>query len=191
MALSTLDILDKNLSSANDDYLNLPAEVRFRFFREEFLLDKNYWDTHYTNLSSVPFDWKEFKYSDIRNTRDLDRIVNSSDTGVYLFVIKSDNLIYDLPKFVFYVGIAGEGKSQRPLKERLKDYFHISEIKKRKKIHRMLNMYHKNVYVAFSLLKKSKKIDLEKIEKDLHGFFYPVCGERDFPIELKDIKKSF
>lgn len=191
MALSTLDILDKDLSRVNDYYLKLPPEVRFRFLREEFLLDKNYWDTHYANLSSIPFDWKEFKYAEISKTSDLDQIVNSDETGVYLFVIKSDQLIYDLPKFVFYVGIAGEGKSQRPLKERLKDYFHISEIKKRKKVHRMLNMYHKNVYVAFSLLRKGKNIDLEKIEEDLHGFFYPVCGERDFPVQLKDIKKSF
>jgi hypothetical protein len=96
-----------------------------------------------------------------------------------------------MPKFALYVGIAGEGKSNRPLSDRLKEYFHFSHIKKRSNVHRMLRMYHKNVYVAYSLLKKTKKIDLDKVEVDLHGFYYPIINDRDFPAEIKAIRKAF
>src|SRR5690606_4407179 len=120
MKLSTLDILDKDLGDQNDGYLNMSDEVRFRFFKEEFLLDRTYWERHYNRLRTVPFDWKEFKYRDVKKIDDIDSLINSDEIGVYLFIVKPEKMIYDLPKFVFYVGIAGEGGSGRPLKVRLK-----------------------------------------------------------------------
>lgn len=189
--LSTLDILDKNLSDRHDSIHKMDAELRYPILQATFLLDKNYWETYYPKLKSTPFDWREFKYSDIKDIKDINRIIKSTDTGIYMFIIKPVNLIYDLPKFIFYIGIAGEGKSKRALRDRLKDYYHFDKIKKRKKVHRFLGNYYKNVYVVYSLMKKTKKNNLETIEENLHGFYCPIGNERDFPYEIKQVKKAF
>lgn len=189
MARITIDILDKELTRTTNYYSSLNKEVRFRFLREEFLLDRYYWEKYHKLLSKVKFTWNEFKYTDITSTGMLDTIIPTDDIGVYVFIIKGDNLILDAPKFIFYVGIAGERNSGRPLRTRLKDYFYTS-VKKRKQVHRLLSMYHKNVYVSYSTMKVSSA-RLSNIEKCLHGFFYPVCNERDFPVEIKDLRKAF
>lgn len=189
MARTTIDILDKELTRTTNYYASLTKEVRFRFLREEFLLDKHYWDKYYGLLSKVKFSWNEFKYTDITSTSMIDTLITTDDIGVYVFIIRGENLILEAPKFIFYVGIAGERDSKRPLRSRLKDYFYTS-VKKRKQVHRLLSMYHKNVYVSYSTMKVTSK-RLSNIEKYLHGFFYPVCNERDFPVEIKTLRKAF
>ena len=189
MLQKTLDILDKELSTKANYYSGLPKEVRFRFLREEFLMDSSYWDKYHTLIDKHKLTWDEFKYSDINKPDSIDKIITNDDIGVYIFIIRGKDLFLDMPKYVFYVGIAGEGGSNRPLKERLKDYFRLETIKKRKKVHRMLSMYHPNVYVKYATTTMPYK-DLEELEVNLHGYFYPICNERDFPIELKEEREA-
>lgn len=184
MLQKTLDILDKDLSTKANYYRTLPIEVRFRFLREEFLLDSSYWDKYHPLIDMHKLTWGEFKYSDINKPDSIDTIITNNDIGVYLFIIRGKKLFLDMPQYVFYVGIAGENNSLRPLRDRLKDYYRLETIKKRKKVHRMLSMYHPNVYVKYATT-KMVYTDLEQLEVNLHGFFYPICNERDFPIELK------
>jgi hypothetical protein len=186
---NTLDILDKELSRNNNYYLALADEVRFRFLREEFLLDKTYWDKYFPLISQYKYNWAEFKYTDINKPEAIDKLITTDEIGVYIFIIRSENMFLDMPKYVFYVGISGEGGSARPLRERLKDYFRLNTVKKRKKVHRMLAMYHSNVFVKYSTMNVHYTL-LEQLEKDLHGFYYPICNERDFPIELKNLRQA-
>ena len=189
MFQKTLDILDKELSAKANYYKSLAKEVRFRFLREEFLMDNYYWDKYHPLIDKHKLSWEEFKYSDINKPNSIDNIIKTTDIGVYMFIIRGKNLYLDMPKYVFYVGIAGEHGSARPLRDRLKDYFRLETVKKRKKVHRMLNMYHPNVYVKYATTKMPYK-DLEELEVNLHGYFYPICNERDFPIELKEEREA-
>jgi hypothetical protein len=190
MRQRTLDILDKDLSDKNNYYLSLPDEVRFRFLREEFLLDRTYWDKYFPLINRYSYNWEEFKYSSINTPNAIDTLISTNDIGLYIFYVRSENLFLDMPKYVFYVGISGEKGSNRPLKDRLKDYFNIGNIKKRKKVHRMLAMYHSSVYIKFSLMSINHS-QLEELEENLHGFFSPICNDRDFPIEMKNTRKAF
>jgi hypothetical protein len=189
MLQKTLDILDKDLSTKANYYGSLPKEVRFRFLREEFLMDSSYWDKYHPLVDKHTLVWNEFKYSDINKPDSIDKLILTDDIGVYIFIIRGQNLYLDMPKYVFYVGISGEGGSARPLRTRLKDYFKLETVKKRKKVHRMLSMYHPNVYVKYATTKMAHT-DLEELEVNLHGFFYPICNERDFPIELKQERQA-
>lgn len=190
MKQKTLDLLDKDLSGTNDYYSKLDNEVRFRFLREQFLLDRYYWDKYFPLINKYKYHWNEFKYTDIKNPDSIDTLLPTDDIGVYVFIIKSENLFLDIPKYVFYVGISGERNSNRPLRERLKDYFRLNQVKKRKQVHRLLSMYYQNVYIKYSPLQISSSL-LQQLEMDLHGFYYPICNERDFPVELKNLRKAF
>jgi len=191
MRFATLDVLDQNLSRDYNDNINLKSEHKFKFYKEELLLDPQNWDHYHNLLSSYNFKWTEFKYNDITSGRiDISNVINQNHTGVYLFIVKGNQLIYDLPRFVLYVGIAGENDSARSLKDRLSDYFRIEQIKKRGKVHTLLKKYYNNVYIAFSYMQKPAQ-ELKDIEKYLHGFFYPIYCDRDFPAELKQLKKAF
>lgn len=186
---STFDLLDANYTTHVVDYLSLKDELRYKNSEETFILDPNYWEKYYLiiNQTGCVFNWEEFKFDSRPN---LDTLIPSDDIGIYLFVIKPPNRINDLPKFVVYVGISGEDGSNRPLKERLNDYLNYNVIKKRKKIHRILKKYYAEAYVSYTTVNVTWQV-LEQIEEAMHGFFVPIANDRDFPVEIKSIKKSF
>ncbi len=186
---STFDLLDASYTAHVADYLSLKDEYRYQNSEETFILDPNYWEKYYRMIDATGcnFNWQEFKYDSRPN---LDTLIPSNDIGVYLFVIKPQNRINDLPKFVIYVGISGEDGSNRPLKERLADYLNYNVIKKRHKIHRLIKKYYAQTFVSYSTVNVTWQV-LEEIEEALHGFFVPIGNTRDFPIDIKLIKKSF
>lgn len=190
MRKKTLDILDTSLSESYSSKLGLKEDDRWRIFEEKFKLDPNYWSRHYSNLSNIEFKWQEFNYHEVVKSNDLKIRIKSKETGIYFFLIKPKNLIYDLPKFVVYVGIAGAHNSKRPLVERLQDYFRLEEIKKRKAVHRIIQQYYHHIYVVYTLLDVDY-LELERIEKELIGFFFPICNKDDFPVDLGNLKKAF
>lgn len=185
----TFDLLDSHFNSELTNFYSIPDKDRWDNTRVEFHLDAQYWSEYYKLISSYKFDWKEFKFSD---NPDLNALIPSDDIGIYLFIVKSHNLIYDLPKYVFYVGISGEDDSDRPLKERLNDYFNLGNIKKRSKLERLMNRYYKNLYVVFNVFDKSdiNSAQLMELEENLHGFFLPPANDRDFPVRIKTIIKA-
>lgn len=186
---STFDLLDASYTSHVVDYLSLQDEYRYQNSEETFILDPNYWEKYYRiiNATGCAFNWQEFKFD---SRPDLNAIIPSNDIGIYMFVIKPVNRINDLPKFVIYIGISGESGSNRPLKERLADYLNYNIIKKRGKIHRLIKKYYGETYVSFSTVNVTWQV-LEEIEEALHGFFVPIGNTRDFPVDIKLIKKSF
>jgi hypothetical protein len=190
MKKKTFDLLDATISIKYETHIAAPIEMRERFFSEKFWLDNPNWENYGKELESISFNWQEFKYTDVRVGNQLEDIILSNDSGVYMFVVKPSIQIFDMPKFVLYVGIAGENNSNRPLKKRLEDYFKIESIKKRDAIIRMLEKYYRTTYIAYSCLNLST-VELKKIETSLIGFFYPICNKDDFPIDLKPIKKAF
>jgi hypothetical protein len=190
MKTATLDILDKNLSSEHQQWVSLNFDIRKRNYTENLLCDVINWEFYYNQIEAYNLNWSEFKYDSIEDLSQIDQIIEENHTGFYMFIVKPNNAIYEMPKNVFYVGMSGENNSNRPLKERLKDYFNLDKIKKRNAVIRLLHKYYPNVYIAYSLYNGSTTI-LKQIESSLIGFFYPLCNKDDFPIELKNDKKAF
>lgn len=190
MKPSTLDILDKDLFEENRKVQgSFPETIHTFYAAPPIVNNPQYWDKYYFEVKDVIFNWQEFKYQDV-----VDKIIELDDKvgraiGVYLMIVRPETLIADCPKFVAYVGIAGERGSGRSLNERLKDYFRLDSVKKRPKVYSLLCKYRNFLYIKFSPLEVSPT-ELEKIEMNLHGFFMPPFNERDFPVEIKNIKKS-
>jgi hypothetical protein len=186
----TLDLLDVGLSGKYNMYKAAPDEMRLRFFTESFWLESTNWEKYHKAISSINFNWQEFKYTEVTRARPIEDIINSQATGIYMFIVKADDLIYGMPKFVLYIGIAGENNSGRPVQERLKDYFYIEKVKKRNAVLRLLQKYYKQTYIAYSLLNVSTK-ELKRIETALLGYFYPIPNKEDFPIDIMPLKLAF
>lgn len=187
--VSTFDLLDSAYTNEVVNYLDLEDKLRYKNSEETFILDPNYWEKYHQIITSFncAFNWNEFKFD---SRPDLNTLILTDDIGLYMFVIKPLGLICDLPKFVIYVGISGENGSNRPLKDRLGDYFNFNTIKKRKKLHRLLSKYYGEAYVTYSTVNISWQ-NLEELEKAFHGFFIPIGNDRDFPVQIKNIKRAF
>lgn len=185
----TLDVLDNHYREEEHKQANLDDMVRWDTTKIEFHLDPTYWNLFYERIKNYTFNWTEFKYSD---RPDLAKLIPNDDIGIYMFIVRSSFLIYGLPQFLLYIGIAGEKGSERPLRKRLNDYFNLNTIKKRNRLHRLISRYYLNTYVVFSTIDKNvvSFSQLEQLEKDLHGFFIPPANERDFPVEIKPIIKA-
>jgi hypothetical protein len=187
--LATFDLLDKELSRDVKEFTILTDKYRWTNTAISFHLDTKYWEEYFGRIKPfIPkLNWQELKYSE---HHDLKKVITTKDIGIYMFVIRPSDRIFNKPEFVMYVGIAGEGGSNRPLRERLNDYFHIDSIKKRSKLHSMLQKYYYNTWIVYSTIKKITAPELEQLEEDFHGYFLPPAAERDFPVLIKRIIKA-
>jgi hypothetical protein len=187
--LATFDLLDKELSRDVLEFTSITDHYRWTNTAITFHVDPNYWTDYHKKISPYlpKLKWHELKYSE---HHDLNKVIKTKDIGIYLFVVRPEFQIYSKPEFVMYVGISGEGGSMRPLRVRLNDYFNISNIKKRKKLHSMLQKYYHNTWIIYSLIEHISAPELEQLEEDFHGFFLPPFAERDFPVLIKNIIKA-
>lgn len=193
MKKPTLDILD-SIEPEYQKYQNItPEKVRLKEYTINFLLDKRTWESNYAFLSSLTFSWNELKYSDVVEKKVKINDIIPEKKGIYLFIIKPISLIHDLPKYIFYVGIAGATGKEGNLQKRLKNYFMPSELKRRTAIETLIFKYYDNIYVAFSPLEDIIDTSLEDIEKSLIGFFgtHILANKDDAPIDLKQQQKAF
>ncbi len=192
MAKATFDLFDAPLGDAYSYFQELPAEVRFKQYRQEFSIDPQNWAQHQPPDWVFALNWREYRYADIQQRADLQSVIPEDEPGIYIFYARPDRLVHQFPQFAFYVGISNERGSQRPLRERLKEYVPaaLNAIRKRKNIHRMLQLYYGQIWVAFALT-SAPSAELEQVEEQLHGFVHPCFGRRDFPPDVKHQQQAF
>lgn len=193
MKRTTLDILD-SINPKYTEYQNIsPITARYNEFTSQFSLNKQAWEDYYTTIDKVTFNWLEIKYEDVVNKSiSIDTTV-PNNIGIYLFVVRPIKMINEMPKFVYYVGIAGAGGGTRTLRERLKDYFKESKLKKRDRIQIMVHKHYKNLFINYSELSLPTGMTLEDIEKALIGYFgtHLLANADDIPVPLKPQAKAF
>lgn len=193
MKKPTLDILDA-ISPEYSQYQNiLPPTARYITYTSKFSLSNEKWEEHYNEISAINFNWQELRYRDVVNrTTKIDKVVPKTK-GVYIFLVKPVQLIFNMPQYVYYVGIAGANGGTRTLRERLKDYFSESNLKKRDAVRILIYKHYESVYIAYSTIMPSSTLTLEEIERSLIGFFgtHILANKDDIPIALKPQAKAF
>lgn len=183
---ATLDLLDADLRSGYERYQSYPFEDRHKLFLHEIKIDPYWADLKFSEI--IHIDWSTpYKYAETPN---FEKIIDSDKIGIYLMYVRPQNMLLEMPRHVMYVGISGEAGSERPLRERLMDYYYISKIKLRRNIHKMLQMYYNHVYVQYALFDGNFQ-ELEKLEVSLHEYFYPRFGKRDFEPETKNAQSAW
>jgi hypothetical protein len=192
MSKATFDLFDAPLGDAYGYFQDLLPEARFPNYHQRFCTDPQIWEQFEPPSWVFNLSWREYRYADFQLREDLNQFIPEDDPGIYIFYARPNRLLYGFPKFALYVGISNERNSHRPLRERLKDYVPgaLSTIKKRTNIHRMLQLYYEQIWVAFALSSASSS-QLEEIEMLLHGFIYPCFGRRDFPAAVKKVQQAF
>lgn len=193
MKKPTLDILDSIDPEYNAYQSILPFTARFNEYTSGFSLNNQAWEEYFNELSKIKFNWGEIRYCDVvEKSVKIDSIVPDS-VGVYLFVVRPINLINDLPKFVYYVGIAGAGGGSRSLSTRLKDYFSRSNLKKRDAIRILIYKHYKNIFINYSTFILPAGMKIEDVEKSLIGYFgtHLLANRDDIPVKLKPQSKAF
>ncbi|MBK8099839.1 MAG: hypothetical protein IPK26_22265 [Planctomycetes bacterium] len=187
MKQSTLDLLDADLRQGHVKHMSMDDDVHWKTYRQSLVISPKYWQDYQAALQSQTFRWTEVKYTLLHSHLST---MNAKLPGLYLFVVRPGFLIQSLPQFVFYVGISGEHGSLRPLRQRLKDYLSLEQVRKRKNVHKNLQLYYPVVYVVYTLLRLSHA-KLESLEEAMHGYFYPWAGRRDFPVPIKNAQKAW
>jgi hypothetical protein len=188
----TLDILDASIPDEFNKWQGLTDEVRFAHYKEIIRTDPTHWKRHQPADWAFNLPWAEFRYADVKDSAILKTIITSTQPGIYIFYIRPEKVLYQFPQLALYVGISNEGNSQRPLRDRLKDYLPstVASKNRREHIDRMLKLYYGVIWVAYALTDRPSN-ELEALEEKLHGFIYPRYDRRDFPVDIKTQQKRF
>lgn len=138
---ATLDLLDASLRTEEQRYRSYPYKDRYKLFNHWIRIDPDWSDQKFAQIPPS-ISWSQpYKFADHPN---FEQLITSEDIGIYLMFVRPTNMLDDMPQQVMYVGISGERGSERPLKERLMDYFYLSKMPLRSNIETMLQLYYSN-----------------------------------------------
>ncbi len=190
MRQSTLDLLDSELRSSSARYSASSAQDRQKFFSLTFQADPVQWQARENYFSGQNLQWIEFRYRDVVNANDLDSRITSNSPGLYIFSVRPDSLVAGFPHFALYGGISNDRNSNRPLRERLKDYFRMNTVKKRENVHQMLQLYYSHIWVSCTLLNWSTR-RLKELETNLHEHLGVPFGTQAYTPESKAARSAW
>jgi hypothetical protein len=190
--LVTFDPIDAPLREAYQYYQSLPDDVRADTYTHAFWLDPMNWQRHAPPDWIFSLEWRSFRYAELDDAAKLRATVSERRAGVYIFSVAPGQLVAGFPQFALYVGISNEKNSNRPLRERLSDYSpkRISQIKKRKSVHKLLRLYFEHVWVHFAYVDRASD-ELTSAEKELHGYLAPPAAQREYPVDMKPYRRAF
>lgn len=190
MRQNTLDILDSELRAGYKRYSSATAIDQQLFFSRNIQVDPVQWEKLKAYFSSHHFQWADFRYCEVVDHNDLDGRIQSDSPGLYIFSAKPEVLVAGFPSFALYAGISNDHNSNRPLRERLKDYFRLNTVKKRRNVHQMLQLYYPNIWVSYTLLNWST-LQLKELEANLHEYLGVPFGTQAYTPESKSAHNAW
>jgi hypothetical protein len=130
--------------------------------------------------------WDSIPYGDA----ELDKVPGNK-RGVYAFAVCQNSKVLPPHCYVLYIGIAGKD-SNRPLKDRYKDYLNERKVLKRAGIARMIADWHNVLRFFFAPVGNNvSSQDLKTIEKQLNTALLPPFSEGDLEADTKRKRKAF
>lgn len=130
--------------------------------------------------------WESISYGD----EELDK-VPSDKRGVYAFAVCQNSDVLPPHGYILYIGIAGRD-SERPLRERYKDYLNEKRVMKRARIARMIGTWHPVLRFFFAPIGDDiSSADLKTLEQQLNTALMPPFSEGDLEAETKRKRRAF
>ncbi len=130
--------------------------------------------------------WSSIKYGDAEVHK-----VPDDKRGVYAFAICQPSKLLPPHGYVLYIGIAGKD-SNRPLRERYKDYLNGKRVMKRKKIAFMIGNWHQVLRFFYAPVDEAVSTeDLQRLEIHLNTALLPPYSDRDMVAEVRDMRRAF
>ena len=130
--------------------------------------------------------WDSISYGDA----ELDKVPNDK-RGVYAFAVCHSNGILPPHCYVLYIGIAGRN-SDRPLRERYRDYLNEKKVIKRARIARMIGTWYQVLRFFFAAVPDDiSSDDLVRLEQHLNTALIPPFSEGDLDAETKHKRRAF
>ena len=130
--------------------------------------------------------WSSIKYGDAEIHK-----VPDDKRGVYAFAICQPSKVLPPHGYVLYIGIAGKD-SNRPLRERYKDYLNNKKVMKRSKVAFMIGNWQEALRFFFAPVDDAVSTDdLQMLEMQLNTALLPPYSERDMIAEVRQMRRAF
>ena len=130
--------------------------------------------------------WDSVTYGD----EELDKVPDDR-RGVYAFAVCHADDVLPPHGYILYIGIAGKN-SERPLRDRYKDYLNEKKVKKRERIARMIGTWHSVLRFFFAPVDDEVSNEaLQTLERQLNTALMPPFSEGDLEAETRQKRRAF
>ena len=121
---------------------------------------------------------------------ELERVPDDK-RGIYAFAVCKSNDVLPPHGYILYIGIAGRD-SERPLRDRYRDYLNARKVKKRARIARMIGTWHQVLRFYFAPIDDDvSSDDLKALEKQLNTALMPPFSEGDLEADTRQKRRAF
>ena len=114
---------------------------------------------------------------------DIDK-VPADRRGVYAFAIRTDSSVLPPHSYILYIGMAGRN-SDRPLRERYRDYLSPTKVSTRGRITRVMNWRPVLQFMFAAVDNSVPTEDIEALERQLNTALIPPYSERDMEADVR------
>ena len=129
--------------------------------------------------------WESIKFG----SEEIDKVPDDR-RGVYAFAIKIDSTVLPPHGYILYIGMAGRN-SDRPLRERYRDYLSPKKVRKRGRITRAMN-WRRVLRFMFAAVDNSVSTqEIETLERQLNTALIPPYSERDMEADLREKRAAW
>ena len=165
------------------DFANQVSQDISRYWRP-FVLNP-------TRLQAEDFVVKNLEWHSIRyGHAEMDQVPDDR-RGVYAFAVRIDSAVLPPHGYILYMGIAGDD-SNRPLRERYREYLTPSKVKSRAGIARMIGDWHEVLQFIFAPVEDNMPTqDLQRLETQLNTALIPPYSEGDIDADVRARRRAF
>ena len=153
-----------------------------------------YWRPFVLNparLLADDFVVQSLEWHAVRYGRDELNQVPDDRRGVYAFAVRIESDVLPPHGYILYMGIAGED-SDRPLRERYREYLIPSKVRSRDGIARMIGDWHEVLQFMFAPVDDNMPTqDLQRLETQLNTALIPPYSERDIDADVRARRRAF
>ena len=143
------------------------------------------------NILAGGQDFAALAWDSIRYGPDeLERVPNDK-RGVYAFAVCQPSDVLPPHGYILYIGIAGR-KSNRPLRQRYRDYLNAKKVIKRERIARMIGTWHETLRFYFAPVDDDFSSEqLTLLERQLNTALIPPFSEGDLEAGTRRKRRAF
>ena len=131
-------------------------------------------------------EWKSIRFG-TEQVQDVPK----NERGVYAFIVAHSQDFLPPHGYVMYIGIAGKN-SNRPLRDRYRDYLNPTNVLARPRIARMISRWRHVLRFHFAAVGNDVSTEqLQAFETRMNTAFLPPCSKGDIEADTKKKRAAF